>query len=46
MKSMLIIGLGDFGHHLCHQLVKMKNEVMVIDKNEAAIDDLKDVAHS
>ena len=46
MKSMLIIGLGDFGHHLCHQLVKMKNEVMVIDKNESAIDDLKDVAHS
>lgn len=43
---MLIIGLGDFGHHLCHQLVKMKNEVMVIDKNESAIDDLKDVANS
>lgn len=46
MKSMLIIGLGDFGHHLCRQLVKMKNEVMVIDKNESAIDDLKDIAHS
>lgn len=43
---MLIIGLGDFGHHLCRQLVKMKNEVMVIDKNESAIDDLKDIAHS
>ncbi len=46
MKSMLIIGLGDFGHHLCHQLVKMKNEVMVIDKNEAAIEDLNGIAHS
>ncbi len=46
MKSMLIIGLGDFGHHLCRQLVKMKNEVMVIDKKETAIDDLKDIAHS
>ena len=46
MKSMLIIGLGDFGHHLCRQLVIMKNEVMVIDKNENAIDDLKDIAHS
>lgn len=46
MKSMLIIGLGDFGHHLCRQLVRMKNEVMVIDKNENAIDDLKDIAHS
>ena len=46
MKSMLVIGLGDFGHHLCCQLVKMKNEVMVIDKDEAAVDDLKDIAHS
>ncbi len=46
MKSMLIIGLGDFGHHLCRQLVKMNNEVMVMDKNETAIDDLKDIASS
>ncbi len=46
MKSMLVIGLGDFGHHLCRQLVKMKNEVMVIDKEETALDDLKDIAHS
>ncbi len=46
MKSMLIIGLGDFGHHLCKQLVKMNNEVMVIDKSEAALEDLKDIASS
>ena len=46
MKSMLIIGLGDFGHHLCRQLVRMKNEVMVIDKEEAAIDDLKDYTNA
>ncbi len=46
MKSMLIIGMGDFGHHLCRQLVKLKNEVMVIDKNESAIDDLKDITHA
>lgn len=43
MKSVLVVGLGDFGHHLCRQLVRMKNEVMVIDKDERAIDDLKDV---
>lgn len=46
MKNMLIIGIGDFGHHLCHQLFRMKNEVMVIDKREAAIEDLKDIARS
>ncbi len=46
MKSMLIIGLGDFGHHLCRQLVKLKNQVMVIDKNERAIDDLKNITNA
>ena len=46
MKSMLIIGLGDFGHHLCRQLVEMKNEVMVVDKNEAALDDVHDIVSS
>ena len=43
---MLIIGLGDFGHHLCRQLVEMKNEVMVVDKNEAALDDVHDIVSS
>lgn len=46
MKSMLVIGLGDFGHHLCKQLVRMENEVMAIDKNEKAVDDLSEVVHS
>lgn len=46
MKSMLIIGLGDFGHHLCTQLVHMKNEVMIIDKDENAVDDLKGIVNS
>lgn len=40
MKSILIIGLGRFGHHLCTHLVSMGNEVMIIDKNEEAMADL------
>ena len=40
MKSMLIIGLGKFGHHLCHNLLKLDNEIMIIDENEEAIEDL------
>ncbi len=44
MKSILIIGLGDFGHYLCQDLVKLKNEIMVVDKDENALDDLLDVA--
>lgn len=44
MHSMLIIGLGDFGHHLCVNLVKMKNEVLLMDKSEEALEDLQDIA--
>lgn len=34
MKSVLIIGLGRFGQHLCRKMVELKNEVMVIDVKE------------
>ena len=40
MKSMLIIGLGRFGHHLCKNLLKQDNELMIIDEREDAIEDL------
>lgn len=40
MKSILIIGLGRFGHHLCADMIKLGNEVMVIDKDEAKTEDL------
>ncbi len=34
MKSVLIIGLGRFGHHLCIDMANRGNEVMIIDKDE------------
>lgn len=40
MKTILIIGTGKFGHHLCNKLVAMKNEVMIVDNNEDHIRDL------
>lgn len=40
MKTILIIGLGKFGHHLCNKLVELKNEVMVVDADEGKIQDL------
>ncbi|MDO4633376.1 MAG: TrkA family potassium uptake protein [Eubacteriales bacterium] len=43
MKNMLIIGLGDFGHYLCRYLLRMKNEVMAIDKSEEALEDLQNL---
>lgn len=40
MKSVLIIGMGRFGHHLCENLLKGGNQVMIIDQNEEKIEDL------
>ena len=40
MKSFLIIGLGKFGTHLCMDLSKLNNEIMVVDQNEAVLEDV------
>ena len=40
MKSILIIGLGRFGNHLCRKLAALDNEVMVVDMCEAAVEDV------
>ena len=40
MKSVLIIGMGNFGHYLCKSMIEQGNEIMIIDKNEEAIEDL------
>ena len=37
MKSILIIGMGKFGHHLCADLIKNGNDIMVMDKDEAKV---------
>lgn len=38
MKSVLIIGLGRFGQHLCRKMVELKNQVMVIDIKEENVE--------
>ncbi len=40
MKSILVIGLGRFGSHLAKKLVELGNEVMVIDRDEEAVERL------
>ena len=40
MKSILIIGMGKFGHHLCADLIKNGNDIMVMDKDETKVRDL------
>ena len=46
MKSILIIGLGRFGRHLCCKFMGLKNEVMIVDRDEAAVTALADEATS
>lgn len=40
MKSFLIIGMGRFGSHLCRNLAKLGNEVMIVDQNEELLEPL------
>lgn len=40
MKSILIIGMGKFGHHLCDNLIQLGNDVMAVDVNEERVSDL------
>lgn len=40
MKSILIIGLGRFGTHLCQEMSRLDNEIMIVDRNEEKLEDL------
>lgn len=40
MKSILMIGMGRFGTHLCMNLSKLDNEIMIVDKLEERLEDL------
>ena len=40
MKSFLVIGMGRFGRALAKRLMELKNEVMIVDQNEAIIREL------
>ena len=40
MKSVLMIGMGKFGHLLCKEMVRLGNEIMIVDESEACLTDL------
>lgn len=40
MKSILVIGMGRFGRHLAIKLQELNNDVMIVDKDEAVIEEL------
>ena len=46
MKSILIIGMGRFGRHLCQKFMQLGDEVMIVDNNERIINELADTVTS
>ena len=40
MKSILIIGMGRFGRHLCMNLSTLGNQVMIVDEKEENLEEL------
>ena len=38
MKSILIIGMGRFGNHLCKQLAELGNQIMIVDQEEEKLE--------
>ena len=41
MKTVLIIGMGRFGHHLASNMISLGNEVMIVDKDESRLIDFE-----
>ena len=46
MKSVLLVGAGQFGVHLAKKLNELDNEIMVVDSNEERIDNILSYATS
>lgn len=46
MKSVLIIGMGRFGHHLAKSMLELGNDVMIIDSEESRLEDMVPYATS
>lgn len=40
MKSILIIGMGRFGRHLCMDLANLGNQIMIVDNKEENLEEL------
>lgn len=40
MKSILIIGMGRFGRHLCKNLAQLGNQIMIVDEKEENLEEM------
>ena len=46
MKSILIIGMGKFGYHLCRKLAELGNQILVVDEDEEALEEVLPIVTS
>ncbi len=46
MKAVLIIGMGNFGYHLCRKMAELGNQIMVVDEREEALEEVLSVVTS
>ncbi len=46
MKSILIIGMGRFGHHLAKNFLEHEHDVMIVDEDEEKLEDMVPYATS
>ena len=46
MKSILVIGIGRFGKHLCQDLIENENDVMAVDENEENLEEILPIVTS
>lgn len=46
MKSILMIGMGKFGHLLCMNMAELNNEIMIVDEDEERLADLLPIVTS
>ena len=46
MKSILMIGMGKFGHLLCMNMAELDNEIMIVDEKEEMLEDLLPIVTS
>ena len=42
MRTVLIIGMGEFGRHLAYRLIELKSDVCIVDKNKELINILSE----
>lgn len=46
MKSVLIIGMGKFGYHLCRKLAELGNQILAVDEKEEALEEVLPIVTS